>query len=239
MLFEQGGQETTIKVGNYKTAGGLKRRGGFTLIELIVVISIISVLIGILLPVLGKVRQRARSIRGMTNQRDIVNAVNCFAADNDELYPESVATVGTLDVHWHWYEPTRLVGKGFLTLGMHRAISEYLGEYIKGAGTMHCANAPKKYKYLEQLWQAGDEWDNPDTPATMDAASGTYCFWWNYLGYLERGRLFRGPRSSLGGRGLSRLVVSCYLGYSGWRTQDAYDRPAYLGCERPRHGGLL
>jgi len=220
-------------------AGWLKRRGGFTLIELVVVISIISVLMGILLPVLGSVRARARGIISTTNQRDIVNAVNCFAADNDELYPESVATVGKLDVHWHWYEPMRLVGKGFLTPGTHRAVSEYLGDYIKDAKTMHCANAPKKYRYLEQLWRAGDEWDNPDTPASMDAASGTYCFWWNYLGCLERGRLFKGPRSSLGGRGRSRLLVSCYLGYAGWRTYQAYGRAAYLSCERPSRGGLI
>lgn len=65
----------------------------FTLVELLVVISIISVLMGILLPALGKVRRQAKTLIGINNQRQIVLAINCFAMDNDESYPESVATM--------------------------------------------------------------------------------------------------------------------------------------------------
>jgi prepilin-type N-terminal cleavage/methylation domain-containing protein len=112
-------------------------RRAFTLIELLVSISVISVMAAILLPALGKVRYQARTLIGTNNQRQIVAGVNLFAADNNERYPASVATIGD-DTSWNWQEPMMLTSYRARNLHLYRSISAYLFNYIKTADTLYC-----------------------------------------------------------------------------------------------------
>jgi prepilin-type N-terminal cleavage/methylation domain-containing protein/prepilin-type processing-associated H-X9-DG protein len=70
-------------VGSGQTDG----RSGFTLIELLVVIAIIALLIGILLPALGKARDSARAVVCMSNMRSLTTCLLQYANDNRSKFP--------------------------------------------------------------------------------------------------------------------------------------------------------
>ena len=194
----------------------------------------IAVLMGIVLPIFNKVRSQARAVVGMNNQKQVVIAANLFACDNDERYPESVSFV-EYSGNWNWYDPRTLTSWNNTPSHPHRAMSEYFRGYIEDASIMSCPNAIKKFKYLQEAWDAGDEWNNPDTAFDILAVRGTYCFYWNYVGLLGHNKLFRGPRGpSSGGKRQSKLMMTCYFGYGHRRAPKTYG-----SCEKLRDAYLV
>lgn len=65
--------------------GCASNRLGFTLIEMLVVISIIAVLISILLPTLGRAKEEGRKVLCMSNMREVGSAICSYLTDNDNL----------------------------------------------------------------------------------------------------------------------------------------------------------
>ncbi|MCF7955114.1 MAG: type II secretion system GspH family protein [Phycisphaerae bacterium] len=219
-----------------------KARAAFTLIELLVVIAIISMLIAITAPALDFAREKATTIQANSNKRNIATSLNVFANDNSDRYPHSIASVGgvgTNYIRWNWTDPRIMTGYNGSDYprksnGGHRSMSAYLKSYIEDPEILHCPNAPTKYKYINESWEAGDKWDNPDRIDPLDPMTGSYCFWWGYRGYLsDQGKVFKGPSRSSGGMGQSRMLMGDYFGSDTWRNIGEYG-----SCESFKGAGV-
>jgi len=64
-----------------------RRRAGFTLIELLVVIAVIALLMGILMPVLGRVRKQARTLACRSKLRQWGIALHTYTVQNEGRAP--------------------------------------------------------------------------------------------------------------------------------------------------------
>ncbi len=65
----------------------------FTLLELLVVLVIIGLLAALLLPVIGKAKERARSTQCLNNLRQLNLCIHLYAGDNEDLLPPNDSLV--------------------------------------------------------------------------------------------------------------------------------------------------
>ena len=63
------------------------RRNGFTLVELLVVIAIIAILASLLLPALGRAKEKGKAARCSSNLHQHGLAFAMYTGDNEEYYP--------------------------------------------------------------------------------------------------------------------------------------------------------
>ncbi|MCF7972425.1 MAG: type II secretion system GspH family protein [Phycisphaerae bacterium] len=80
----------------------MHQKKAFTLIELLVVIAIIAVLMGILMPALGKVREQARAQACMANVRGVGLTILMHLESNDYKMPDFYTHTGSSNGHL-WY----------------------------------------------------------------------------------------------------------------------------------------
>ena len=76
------------------------KRACFTLIELLIVIAIIAILAAMLLPALNKVREKARQIKCIGHQKQIMAATFCYINDYADYGPWTREAAG-MDVFWN------------------------------------------------------------------------------------------------------------------------------------------
>ncbi len=98
----------------------------FTLVELLVVISIIALLISLMLPSITSARDTARSAQCQTNQRAILQGFAGYATTNRDFFPTMAAeSVGN---NREWFVPLGVEG--------------FLGDMVKYDGLNHNTTVP-------------------------------------------------------------------------------------------------
>ncbi|MHC4628387.1 MAG: type II secretion system protein [Planctomycetota bacterium] len=132
---------------------------GFTLIELLVVIAIIAILMGILMPVLGKVRKQAWATTCQSNLRQIGLAAELFAQDNDDYLPRGGGLPEDL-------EPR--VVQNNKTVRWYLGFMKYMGERTLADGDFRnvkmyrCAAYPDKEQAMGYVVNSWGTAANPD-----------------------------------------------------------------------------
>jgi prepilin-type N-terminal cleavage/methylation domain-containing protein len=125
-------------------------RKGFTLIELLIVIAIIALLIGILLPALGKARDSARGVICQSNLRGLATASVMYAQDFKNLFPPNNDTSKT-----YWYDVAR-IGR-YLPQATRADSGPTINETIAGA-TMMCPSHPEAGRsYTMNNWASSQD----------------------------------------------------------------------------------
>ncbi len=73
-----------------------RRREGFTLIELLVVLAIVALLVGLLLPVLGKARSGAKALKCLAHQRTLNQAMGLYHVEQRHTFPQPAQETAAL-----------------------------------------------------------------------------------------------------------------------------------------------
>lgn len=94
-----------------------QRRAGFTLMELMVVVGILTLLVGLVVTGLGRAREVGRKAVCINHVRQVSAALLAYAAENDQFFPfkaraVSVAAAGPWDVEtdpadWIYWQPAQ------------------------------------------------------------------------------------------------------------------------------------
>src|SRR5436190_15171552 len=87
----------------------VSQRNGFTLVELLVVIGILTILIAMLLPALAGSRRQAIQVACLSNLRQLGNALVAYANENGGRFPAPASAFQAHDEDWVHWQPGRRI----------------------------------------------------------------------------------------------------------------------------------
>lgn len=150
---------------------------GFTLIEILIVISIIALLMGILTPALSRAREQARIVVANAELYGIGIALEAYSMNNNNKYPPTRADCPE-DVRAHIYPlPEELIGQGYLPKGGEIEKTSYAkieDEFNPGYTYKYIAIGPK-YDFVGTPLTNGQHLYIPEGyPYTEDGALVKY-----------------------------------------------------------------
>jgi len=199
-----------------KTIGSKSQaQTGFTLVEVLVVMAVITVLLAILFPVFSSARRHAQQVACLSNLRELGQAVFMYAQDYDDLYPYGGDPSDLDTSSWEDFEN----GKYWPTIQQWHTNDQYvynvMASYVKDKELWHC---PSDDGYT----LCGSFEDIP-----LDAGSSSYKAFGTSYGYTTL--LALDHQTISGVRGWSRQAP--------YSEQDPVDIPLLWDMVGEWHGG--
>ncbi len=200
---------------------GRRFSAGISLIELLVVISIIALLVGITLPVFGSVHRKMCLTKCMFYTSKIIGAEILIAQDSDGWFNPTFNFIKS--VRTDFYYPNVLVNVDEVVDDdpelERKNQAEYFYDYLEDPKYLHCPESPSPFPELRKAWDEGDDWEPLFSNWEINWLMGTKCFWRNYRGISDDHEEVWGPRSLSNNPRSGKCLVSCLVNY-GRGDQD-------------------
>lgn len=141
--------QSTIRKEEHPT---MKRKGGFTLVELLVVIAVIALLMSILIPVLRKAKDQAMRIICGNNIKNLIFSLTIYGDRNNNKIPQG-GGYWPWDVSWDvTYEMVKNMGRDVSTIKAPAGSpSTYLP--LEYSNHFYCPANVQQRRYRDAYWE--------------------------------------------------------------------------------------